>query len=101
MPNPDQIDIRQQKRPGVWTLEFEFNQEFIDYLKGRVPSSERSYDKETHIWTLWCGTAAMNAVEGVAVQKFRYAVKYFRNADDELVMKNLKTGAESVQKGLF
>lgn len=100
MPNSDQIDIRQQPRPGVYTLEFEFNGDFIQWLKGRVPYQDRGYDKETHIWTIR-GEHYMAAIEGVAVQRFRHAVLWYKNAAGELVMKNLKTGAESVQKGLF
>jgi hypothetical protein len=96
----DQITIREVS-PGRWTLEFEFNSDFIAYLKQRVPCHERSYDPETHIWTINDDGYRLNAVEGIAVQKFRHAVRQYRNAEGKLTLRNLKTGAETVQEELF
>lgn len=96
----DQITFRELS-PGKWTLEFGYNSEFIDYLKQRVPATDRSYDPETHIWTVRGCDRDLAALEGVAVQKFRHSTRMFRNDDGKLTMRNLKTGQESVQESLF
>lgn len=95
----DQITIREQV-DGTWTLEFPYNEEFIAYLKQRVWQSDRSYDPETKIWTVR-GDKYLPAIEGVAVQTFRFAVRWYRNSEGKLTMKNLKTGVETVQEELF
>lgn len=100
MSGDDQITFREVS-PGRWTLEFEYNPEFIYYLKQRVPAHERSYDPDTHIWTVNDDSFRLNALEGVAVQKFRHAVRQYRNADGKLALRNLKTGVETVQEELF
>lgn len=100
----DQIVFRELSSGGEWSLEFGYNSEFIDYLKQRVPASGRSYDPETHIWKVFAGpypSALINALTGVAVQKFRHASLIYRNDDDKLTTRNLKTGQESVQESLF
>lgn len=98
MSNPDQLDIRELS-PGVWQFEFPFNGDFIEFIKGRVPWSDRAYDSATNFWTVR-GDKYLPALEGVGVQKFRYVTKIF-GRDGMEVWKNLKTGAESIQGNLF
>lgn len=97
----DQITIREL---GCfrWSLEFSYNEEFIDWLKRRIPAADRSYDPETHIWRVSGDSdVRLNAIESIAVQKFRFAVRWYKNAEGKLTMRNLKTGAETVQEELF
>jgi hypothetical protein len=94
------ITIREQDA-GVWSLEFSYNEDYISYLKSRVPPSERTYDSDTRIWRVWGDSKLLAALEGIAVQKFTYAVRWFRNADGKLAMKNLKNGVVAVQEELF
>ena len=99
--NDDQITIR-QIGSDKWSLEFPYNEDFINYLKRRVPAADRTYDPDTHVWTISGDEEfRLNAIEGVAVQKFRHAVRWYRNAEGNLAMRNLKTGVETVQETLF
>ncbi|MGH3427725.1 MAG: hypothetical protein ACRDQZ_09195 [Mycobacteriales bacterium] len=98
MANDQQLDIR-EIGPETWRLEFPYNADFIEFIKRRVPHTDRSYDSATNFWTVR-GDKYMPAIEGVGVQKFRFATKIFKRGDDE-VWKNLITGAESIQKSLF
>jgi hypothetical protein len=97
MPHPDQLDIKQVG--DNYKLSFDYNPDFIEWLKGRVPSRDRSYDEDTHEWTIF-GDAHIAAIEGVGVQKFSFATKIFRRGN-QMVWKNLKSGKEEVQEGLF
>lgn len=92
------IDIREMG-DGVWRLEFDYQADFIEYLKKRVPAKDRSYDVDTHWWTIR-GQQYMNAIEGIAAQKFDHATLIFRR-HGETVWKNLISGRESIQKSLF
>jgi len=97
----DQITIR-EVGPFRWSLEFPYNEEFITWLKSRIPYPDRSYDPDTHIWRVSGDSdVRLNAIIGVAVQKFRHAVLWHRNQEGKLAMKNLKTGVETVQEELF
>lgn len=98
--NDDQITIR-EIHSGKYTMEFEYNEDFIAYIKQRIPANQRSYDSETKIWTFNDDGYLLKAVEGVAVQKFRHAVRWYRNSEGKLAMRNLKTGHEAVQEELF
>lgn len=98
MASKDQLDIKQLK-PGTWRLEFDYNDDFISYLKQRVPKENREYDPDTHFWTI-TGDEYIPAIEGIGVQKFSYATKIFER-DGKQVWKNLKTGREEVQENLF
>ena len=95
----DQITIRESG--DGYSLEFSYNEEFIGWLKGRFVPAERSYDPDTHIWRVRTNERGLNAIIGVAVQKFRHAVLWHRNEEGKLAMKNLKTGVETVQEELF
>jgi hypothetical protein len=99
MPNPDQCDIRRIS-PGVWRVECDFNESFIDYMKSRVPREARSYDPDTKIWTIK-GDEYIAKLESIAVQKFSYVTRIFRDDQDRLIWKNLKTGREEVQASFF
>src|SRR5690349_14386610 len=92
------IDIRELS-DGVWQLDFTFNQDFIDFLKSRVPPQHRSYDPETNFWQVR-SSQYLPALEGIAAQKFTFATRIFRRGS-ETVWRNLVTGNESVQKSLF
>lgn len=92
------IDIREMGE-GAWRLEFNYEADFIAYLKSRVPGRDRSYDSDTNYWTIR-GDSYMPAIEGVAAQKFDHATRIFRR-DGETVWKNLISGHESIQKSLF
>ncbi len=93
--------ITRVRTDGYFTLEMTSpNMEFIEYLKRRVPSKDRNYAPETFIWTVK-GEQYLSAIEGIAVQKFAFAQRQYYNQDGELVLKNLKTGVETVQKRLF
>jgi len=97
----DQITIRELGR-FRWSLEFPYNEEFISWLKQRIPHQDRTYDPETHIWIVSGDSdVRLNAIESIAVQKFRFAVRWYRNSDGKLTMRNLKTGVETVQEELF
>lgn len=96
--NKDQLDIR-QLADGSWRLEFDYNSEFIEYLKQRVPARDRHYDDVTHYWTIF-KDEYMPAIEGIAVQKFAHVTKIFWR-DDKEVWRNLKTGVEYIQENLF
>jgi len=87
---------------GRFTIEASYNYEFVEYLKGRVPSRARSYDFDLEKWTVRDDDGkTLNALEGVAAQKFRFAQRVFYNADGKLVTRNIKTGKETIQKSLF
>lgn len=98
MANPDQLDIR-QTAAGVWRLEFDYNSDFIAFLKSRVPASDRSYDPGTHFWEVR-GDNYLPALEGVAVQHFKYAQRIFRR-EGKLVYLNLISHQEHIQEELF
>lgn len=98
MSNPDQLDIR-ELRPGVWRLEFPYNEEFIAWLKARISPRDRSYDPATHFWDV-TGDSYLPAIEGVGVQRFHFVTKIFWR-DGKEVWKNLKTGKEEIQESLF
>lgn len=98
MAEPDQLDIR-EIGPNKWRLEFPFNEDFIEFIKSRVPYADRSYDPDTHFWEIR-DSKYLPALEGVGVQKFRFATKIFWR-DGKQVWKNLRTGHESVQENLF
>ncbi len=96
----DEIIVRVREN-GVFTLEMTApNMEFIEYLKRRVPSKDRSYDPDTFVWEVR-GQQYLAPIEGIAVQKFAFAQRQYYNRDGELTLKNLKTGVETVQKRLF
>lgn len=100
MPNPDQIDIKAGKLRGQWLLTFPYHEDFVAYLKNRVPSTDRDYDGDLLTWTIFdASNKYMSAIESVAVQKFTYAIKTYYNHEGKLVIKNLKTGVETVQNG--
>lgn len=92
------IDIRELGE-GKWRLEFNYEADFIAFIKSRVPARDRSYDPETTWWEVR-GDQYMPAIEGVAAQKFSHATRIFRR-DGETVWKNLISGHESVQRSLF
>lgn len=96
--NEDQLDIRVQE-DGKLTLEFPYNADFIEYLKSRIPHTERSYEPETKIWTV--PEKYLAAIEGVGVQKFSHVTRVYRRNDGAMVWRNVKSGAEMVQAGLF
>lgn len=98
MSNPDQIDIKELS-PGVWRLEFDFNADFISWLKARVAPADRSYDPETHFWEVR-GDKYIPAIEGIGTQRFKFATKIFWR-DGRQVFKNLHSGVESIQENLF
>jgi hypothetical protein len=87
--------------PGKYTIEFSYEASFIEYLKKRVPAHERSYDPDTQLWTFNDDSFRLNALEGIAVQKFRHAQRIYWNNEGKLVMRNIKTGAEAIQESLF
>ncbi len=96
----DEIIVRVREN-GSFTLEMTApNMEFIEYLKRRVPSKDRNYDPETFIWTVK-GEQYLAAIEGIAVQKFAFAQRQYYNESGELVIRNLRSGQETVQKRLF
>lgn len=98
MSNADQLDIR-EIGPSKWRLEFPFNADFIEFIKSRIPWQDRSYDSATHFWEIR-GDKYLPAIEGVGVQKFKFATKiYFR--DGKEVWRNLHSGHESIQENLF
>lgn len=100
MPNPDQIDIKQAKSThgDKWLIEFDYNEDFVAYIKMKVPSTYRDFDRDLLQWTVWDPrNEFMPALESVAVQKFRYAIKTYYNPEGKLVIKNLKTGVATVQ----
>ena len=95
---PDQLDIYDMGN-GEFRVEFPYNADFIDFLKMKVPSSCRSFDPDTKIWTVR-GANFIGHLEGVGLQKFGHVARTFaRNGD--LVIRNCRTGTESVQKVLF
>ena len=98
MPNRDQLDIRQVKA-GVWRIEADYNADFVEYLKMRVPKQDRDYDPDTNVWTI-TGDKYIPAIEGVGVQKFSFATKIFWR-EGKQVWHNLKTGREEIQENLF
>lgn len=98
MSNSGQLDIRELK-PGVWRLEFPYNEDFIAWLKVRIPPRDRSYDSSTHFWEIK-GDHHIPAIEGIGVQKFKWATKIFYR-DGLQVMKNLHSGVETIQENLF
>jgi hypothetical protein len=98
MSNPDQLDIR-ELCPGVFRLEFDYNEDFIAWLKARISPRDRSYDPATHFWEIR-GDSYLLAIEGVGTQKFSYVTKIFWR-DGKEVWKNVKTGTEQVQENLF
>lgn len=98
--NDDELIIR-LKSDGSFTLESPRpNMDFIEYLKRRVPSADREYDPDLFVWTIR-GEQYLAPIEGVAVQKFRFAQRIYRNSEGKLVYKNLKSGVETVQENLF
>jgi hypothetical protein len=97
MPNKDQIDIR-ELRPGVWRIEADYEESFVEWLKQRVPKEDRDYDPDTHFWTI-TGDKYIPAIEGIGAQKFSYATKVFWR-DDKQVYKNLHSGREEIQENL-
>ena len=97
--NPDQLDIR-QVRPGVWNLEFDFNDDFIAYLKSRVPSADRSYDPETRVWEV-SGDNYIPMLESIAVQKFSFVTRIYSDDKGRRIWRNVKTGHEQVQEQMF
>jgi hypothetical protein len=96
--NTDQLDIR-DLGDGNFRLEFPYNPDFIEFLKMKVPPSCRTYDPDTHIWTVR-GSNFIGHLEGIGLQKFGFVARTFQRGND-LVIRNCRTGAESVQKGLF
>ncbi len=97
----DQITIR-ELGPFRWSLEFPYHEEFIAWLKARIPAVDRSYDPETHVWKVSGDSdLRLNAITGIALQKFRHAVLWYRNAEGKLAMKNLRTGVETIQESPF
>lgn len=98
MAHDSQLDIK-QLTDGSWALDFPFNRDFIDWLKGRVPGRDRSYDSATNVWVVR-GDEYLKPIESVGVQYFDHVTKLFYR-DKVQVWKNLKTGIETVQKSLF
>jgi hypothetical protein len=97
--NPDQCDIR-SVRPGVWKVESDYNPDFVDYMKSRVPADDRSYDPDTHIWEIR-GDNYIPMLESIAVQKFSFATRIYTDSQGRRVWRNLKSGREEVQENLF
>jgi len=98
----EQLDIREITRDGVsgrYELEFPYNEDFISSLKAYVPSRDRAYDEDTHIWTIFDGKYLPRIV-AMGLNQFKHVTKKFRRGE-ETVFLNCRTGFESVQKGLF
>ena len=98
MSHEDQLDIRDLGR-GAFELSFPYNLDFINFIKAKVPYRDRSYAEATHIWTIW-GEHYIGHLEGVGLQKFSHVTRVFHRGTD-LVVRNVRTGTETVQKGLF
>jgi len=96
--NEDQLDIKEMGQ-DTYRLEFPYNPDFIEFLKMKVPHRDREYDEDTHIWTIH-GERYVGHLEGVGLQKFRHVTRTYAKGSD-LVIRNVRTGAENVQKGLF
>jgi hypothetical protein len=68
-----------------------YNPEFIEYMKRRVPPEYRSYDEETKIWTIAdTDGKTLNALTGVAAQKFSYATLWRRDDNGGSVIERIK-----------
>lgn len=96
--NQDQLDIKEMGHE-TYRLEFPYNEEFISFIKFKVPARDREYDEDTHIWTIH-GEKYIGHLEGVGLQKFKFVAR-IRRAGSELIIRDCRTGAEAVQKGLF
>lgn len=94
----DQLDVK-ETRPGTFELSFPYNEDFIAFIKFKVPSFDRSYDEDTRIWTVH-GENYIGHLEGVGLQKFSHVTRTYKRGSD-LVIRNVRTGKENVQQGLF
>lgn len=98
VPNEEQLTISDRGNQR-FDLEFPYNEDFIAFLKMKVPYQDRGYDEDTRTWTV-VGEKYIGHLEGVGLQKFRHVTRQFKQGPD-LVIRNVRTGAESVQRGLF
>lgn len=99
--NEDQITIR-KIRDRRYSIECSYEPDFIDYIKQRIAPGQRSYDPDTHIWEFEDSDGkTLNAITGVATQKFRSAICIFRDNEGKLTTRNLKTGVQTLQEELF
>lgn len=98
MPNEDQLDIR-DAGGGTFVLEFPYDEEFIQTLKANVPERDRDYDEDTRLWTVFGGQYIPRIIAS-GERRFRHVTRIFHRGED-LVILNTKTGAETVQRGLF
>src|SRR5215472_13772332 len=97
MSNPEQIDIKAGKLRDQWLVTFPYHEDFIAYIKFKVPSAYREYDGDTKTWTIYDPEHKfMPAIESIAVQKFRHAIKTFYNPEGKLVIRNMKNGVDNV-----
>lgn len=98
MANEEQLDVR-EAGSGIFVLEFPYDDEFIQTLKANVPARDRSYDEDTHLWTV-CGEQYIPRIIASGQRRFRHVTRIFHRKN-ELVIVNTRTGAETVQLGLF
>jgi hypothetical protein len=96
--NADQLDIKEVGHE-TFRLEFPYNPDFIEFIKFKVPGKDREYDEDTHVWTIH-GERYIGHLEGVGLQNFKWVTRVARRGS-ELVIRDCRSGAESVQKGLF
>ena len=96
--NSEQLDIKEISR-GVYELEFPYNEDYIDFLKGKVPSAHRAWDPDSKKWTVK-GEKYVGHLESIGLQRFKF-VMFIRHGKEGVVYRNCRTGAETVQKTLF
>lgn len=96
--NADQLDIKEMGQ-DTFRLEFPYNPDFIDFIKFKVPARQRGYDDATRIWTIH-GEKYIGHLESVGLQKFKFVTRIWRRGSETVVL-DVRTGVESVQKGLF
>ena len=96
--NDDQLDIK-EIRPGTYELTFPYNEDFIGFIKMKVPYYDRSYDEDTRVWTVR-GEKYVSHLESVGLQKFSYVMRISRG-EEGVVYRNCRTGTETVQRALF
>ncbi|HLH05821.1 MAG TPA: hypothetical protein VKW78_01145 [Terriglobales bacterium] len=98
MARENQLDIK-ELGGDKFQIEFPFNQDYIDFIKWRVPAADRRYDEATKTWLIR-GERYIGPLESVGMQRFRHVTRIFWRGSS-LVIRNARTGTESIQGALF